>query len=371
MSHFHRFDCSRRTFLASCVVASAAPLAARLLGAQPNEEHVSWLDEIQRPPEKVPPNAPTLPPLLIDADGREITTLKAWEKRREELRKLWTDFLHPLDVPRNKPALKVLQEDKPAGCARQLVEFEGEPGVAVQGYLIRPAEKSSQPRPGVVVLHSTVDYTIRQPAGLEGPQEKWFGLKLAKRGMVTFSPRCFLWEGEGPYQKRVEEFQRRHKKSLGMAKMLFDAMRGLDVLEAQPDVDPKRLGAAGHSLGAKEALYLAAFDERVKAAVASEGGIGTKFSNWDASWYLGEAIKTGAFSREHHELLGMIAPRPYLLVGGDSADGDRGWPFIEAALPVYRLYGEPCPFGQFNHKKGHAVPPEAEARIYEWAETYL
>ena len=49
----------------------------------------------------------------------------------------------------------------------------------------------------------------------------------------------------------------------------------------------QRMGAVGHSLGAKETLYLAAFDERVKATVSSEGGIGTKFSNWDAAWYLG------------------------------------------------------------------------------------
>ena len=27
--------------------------------------------------------------------------------------------------------------------------------------------------------------------------------------------------------------------------------------------------------------------------------------------------------------------------------------------------------GLFNHKQGHAVPPEAEQRIYEWFEKYL
>jgi hypothetical protein len=66
----------------------------------------------------------------------------------------------------------------------------------------------------------------------------------------------------------------------------------------------------------------------------------------------------------------LIAPRPFLLLGGDSADGDRGWPFIAAALPVYKLYGDTPRVGQFNHKQGHSVPPEAERRIYEWLETY-
>ena len=53
--------------------------------------------------------------------------------------------------------------------------------------------------------------------------------------------------------------------------MLYDAMRAVDVLESLPQVDRNRIGAVGHSLGAKETLYLAAFDERVKVAVASEG----------------------------------------------------------------------------------------------------
>ncbi len=156
-----------------------------------------------------------------------------------------------------------------------------------------------------------------------------------------------------------------------MAKMLWDAVRAVDVLESLEEVDSKRLGAVGHSLGAKEALYLAAFDERVKVTVSSEGGVGTRFSNWHADWYLGPAIKSGAFLREHHELLALIAPRPFLLLGGNSADGDRGWPFIKAALDVYGLYGKPWRLGQYVHGQGHAVPPEAQRRIYEWFAVYL
>jgi cephalosporin-C deacetylase-like acetyl esterase len=56
--------------------------------------------------------------------------------------------------------------------------------------------------------------------------------------------------------------------------MLFDAVRAADVLESLPGVDAKRLACIGHSLGAKEALYAGAFDDRFRAAVFSEGGIG-------------------------------------------------------------------------------------------------
>ena len=57
-----------------------------------------------------------------------------------------------------------------------------------------------------------------------------------------------------------------------------------------------------------------------------------------------------------HELLALVAIPPFLLVGGDSADGTASWPWPQAALPVYRLYGEPPRLGLLNHKRGHTVP---------------
>ncbi len=121
--------------------------------------------------------------------------------------------------------------------------------------------------------------------------------------------------------------------------MLWDASRAVGLLAAQPDVNPRRLGAIGHSLGAKETLYLAAFDERVRAAVSSEGGIGMTFSNWDAPWYLGAEIRRPGFSLDHAQVLALCAPRPFLLIGGESADGDRSWPFIAEVIPVWKLTG--------------------------------
>jgi hypothetical protein len=154
--------------------------------------------------------------------------------------------------------------------------------------------------------------------------------------------------------------------------MLFDAQLAVDLLVAQPQVDARRVGAIGHSLGAKEVLYLAAFDERVRATVSSEGGVGISFSNWDAPWYLGPDAAQAGFSREHHELLALAAPRAFLLIGGDSADGRQSWPYIAAALPIYQLYSPSrARLGLLRHDQGHSVPPLAEQRIDEWFETML
>ena len=363
----------RRTFVAA---SSASFLAFRLCPTNADEEKtkkVPWLREIQTPPGKLPADAPKLSDLLTDADGKKIASLDGWKSRREELRKWWLEFLGPMPADRKEaPKLEILEEDRPEGVIRQLVQYEVEPGIKTQAYLLKPAKPLGRV-PGIAAFHSTVNESIRQPAGVEGVPEKAFGPRFARQGSVVFCPRNYLWSDNLHIaaKEEAERFQKRMPKSKGMAKMLYDSLVAVDILASLPEVDSARIGAVGHSLGAKETLYLAALDERVKVTVSSEGGIGTKFSNWDAAWYLGDAIKQPAFTHEHHELLALAAPRPFLLIGGDSADGDRGWPFIEQALRVYQFYEGSPRVGQYNHKKGHSVPPEAEQRIEEWFAAYL
>ncbi|MHB8867188.1 MAG: dienelactone hydrolase family protein [Pirellulaceae bacterium] len=338
---------------------------------------VDWLDDVQQSPRHLPRRLQVLSTLLQDEEGRAIQTRDDWHRRREVLRRQWDNYLGQLNVDRAAPpAFDVLEEDRLAGVMRQRIRYEVEPGCPIEAYLLRPVALQGA-APGVVVFHSTVPYTIRQPAGLEGASEKAFGLELARRGFVAICPRCSLWP-EKPRRffrwhahQTIRKLRIRHRNAKGMAKLTHDAQVALDLLASLPGVDPQRLGAVGHSLGAKEVLYLAAFDERVRAAVSSEGGIGRRLSNWSAPWYLGRNFSRANSRREHHELLALVAPRAFLLIGGDAADGDSSWPFVTAALPVYQLYDRRPRLGFFNHRQGHTVPPEAEQRIYEWLETYL
>jgi hypothetical protein len=58
------------------------------------------------------------------------------------------------------------------------------------------------------------------------------------------------------------------------------------------------------------------------------------------------------------------------LIGGDSADGDRSWPYIAEALPLWRLAAAPQAIGLFNHLQGHSFPPIAQSRAYEWLDWF-
>jgi pimeloyl-ACP methyl ester carboxylesterase len=76
-------------------------------------------------------------------------------------------------------------------------------------------------------------------------------------------------DGAGAYETR--EFYLRESNLSAMAKMTRDGILAVDVLGSLPGVDPDRIAVMGHSLGAEEALMVAAFDLRVRAAVGSCG----------------------------------------------------------------------------------------------------
>ena len=333
-------------------------------------QDVPWLAEVTTsPPHPVLPQAGRIEPLLDPAD----TTPHDWQRRRTELRQRWVDFLGPM--PAAGPLqLRVVRSEALESVDRRLVEYDGEPGLRVRAWLIEPRMRSGR-LPALVALHQTTSATIDEVAGVSGPDAMQIGLKLARRGFVVLCPRCFLWQDVDGYDAAVQRLRERHPRTTGMAKMLYDARRAVDVLESLESVDAGRIGAVGHSLGGKEVLYLAAFDERVRAAVASEGGLGLRSTNWDAPWYLGPAIRDERFPLNHHQLLALIAPRPFLVLGGESgpgaADGDRSGVLINAALPAWRLSGSPQRLGLLNHREGHAIPDAAFDRIAAWLEAYV
>ncbi len=182
---------SRRRFL----TASVAFTTCLAYGARSaHASDVAWLDEVQRAPAKIPAAAPKLSPLLIDERGVNIDTQAAWEKHRAGLLTKWRTFLGELKAKRAAvPKLQVLAEDRIEGVVRQRVQYDVEPGLATEAYLLRPEGVARDKRPGVVVFHSTVNHSIHQPAGVQGEAAKAFGLQLAKRGFVTFCPRNYLW----------------------------------------------------------------------------------------------------------------------------------------------------------------------------------
>lgn len=341
--------------------------------------------EFRRPPEAGSRPGPVLTPPWAGLASAPPVDPPAWAAVRVRLDARWRELVGPFP-PAGPLQPRVVRREELADHTRLLVHYRtdraGAPDSEPDAYLLLPHGFTGR-RPGMVVLHQTTNEHIAQAAGLSGRETMHLALHLVRRGYVCLAPRNFLWSREGvPLQQITSDLLGRRWREgnagefqwrTGMARMTWDAMRAADYLISRPEVDPDRIGCIGHSLGGKEALYLPAFDPRIRATVSCEGGIGLKFSNWEADWYLGKQIRGENFNSDHHELLALIAPRAFLLIGGESADGSPSWPYIEQCLPVWRAHSAEQRLGLMRHRFGHDFPPPGPEReqVWKWLDHWM
>jgi dienelactone hydrolase len=101
---------------------------------------------------------------------------------------------------------------------------------------------------------------------------------------------------------------------------LWDAMRGLDLLQGLPYVEATRLGVVGLSFGGTMATFLAALDERVRCAVIScyLSTIGDALSHRGRANTCGSQFVPGLLNvGDIASVAGLIAPRPCLVEIGE------------------------------------------------------
>ena len=128
--------------------------------------------------------------------------------------------------------------------------------------------------------------------------------------------------------------------------MVRDDQIALDVLSARPEVDPKRIGATGISMGSTRTWWLAALDDRVSAAV----GV-CCLTRYEDLLRAGGLREHGIYyfvpgMLKHFDteaVTSLIAPRPFLTLSG-ADDGGSPAPGVkklnEFCAEVYRLYGK-------------------------------
>ena len=293
-------------------------------------------------------------------------------------KKDWDQFLFSGEVP----IARKVNVPLPLGETFRKIErfhitYEIEEGVSTEAYLLRPIETQGR-LPGVVLFHDSGPTAFEAAASIDEGPETSIAARLVKKGYVVLCPKCFIYGEEAVpatdlrdiHRQEVQRMQRRHPRWTGLARMILDGIRAVDVLCSFPFVNQGRIGTIGHSLGGKQVLFVMAFDKRVKAGVSSDAGIGLKFSNWHDIWYLGQEIRTEGFPLETHQVLAMIAPRAFLIVGGIH-DDDRAWPLVAGAKALWDWFGSSNKIAWYRHNGGHRFPPEALKESYRFLNRHL
>jgi dienelactone hydrolase len=340
---------------------------------------------------------------LTRPDGARVSTAGEWyATRRPELVNQWVSILGkiaPAEGDRKwfGDITKVYEQSRREedGYTRIDLDIPIETDFVQRHLLLMPKGQGNGPFPAVIAwTSSTPDY--------REPEQSW-GAYLARHGYVVLTSWAFIRNyRQGTRGKQAADLvYERFGHWLGMGKMVHDVAREIEYLRTVPAVDSARIGFMGFSLSAKTAVYVAAFNPDVKVTVAVDPHIAINGgTNWYAPWYLDwlhkfDDIHTPdypipelrgtvqsllnpdprrpGFEHDHHELLALAAPRPFLLIGGsqsEDAGGDsddlQSWAYVNRAKEVYSLLGVPerlqfCSTNQGHHATGQQSDPAWQA----------
>jgi cephalosporin-C deacetylase-like acetyl esterase len=206
------------------------------------------------------------------------------------------------------PAPDLLVNAAPAVTVRQLTyaQLDGSRNAAT---LVEPAARIVAPRAAILYLH-------------------WYGPPHPSSNRTQFLPEAVDLAGDGvvsllvdtPWSRERWFGQRDSAKDYEFTvQMAKDVRRALDVLLAQPRIDPTRVAVVGHDFGAMWGALAVAADPRVTHFVYAAGT--PSFTDWYLYTPKREGAEREAFVAKLAPLdpinfLPKIAPRPVLLQFG-------------------------------------------------------
>jgi hypothetical protein len=300
-------------------------------------------------------------------------------KRRKELWILLGDL--PWDYQPRPPKVIKVEQHPGYHLERLVLDLNGlEP---VPALLLIP-DKRQDPAPGLLFIHWHGGmYDLGKEQLLQGTNvQQAYAPVCAEKGLVTlaidswcFGERKHEEDGHTGEEDSFKLMLWRGRVLWGM--MLFDEWRALNYLASRPEVDPKRLGAFGMSMGSTKSWWLAALDPRV--GVCIDLCCLTDFEELISTHYLrGHGIYYYVPSLlKHFEATGineLIVPRPRLSLNGrkDPLTPPRGVEHIRDHLsPLYKKFGraEDCRIELFDC--AHQELPEMRNLVLAWMDQHL
>lgn len=328
--------------------------------------------------------------LWVDGKGySQVSSTKEWNEKRLAIQEVLFDFLKPRPDELQPLDVKILSEEDAGGYVRRKIEYSTLPGERVRAYLLIPHRQAEFPGPAILALHQTTSCGKDEVVGLCGSSSMAYGLDLVRKGYVVLAPDGITMgeRADGPVGGETSEVYKRHPQWSALGIMTWEAIQAVNVLVSLPEVDPERIGCVGHSHGGYGALLLAAFDSRLKATVSSCGFVGLSHDSNPMRWAktfefvalpeLRPYIKKRTFPFDFHELLALIAPRPFMNICSTNdpvfpGSAESARLADSAVAEVYeRVYGSRSLLETVTHSSGHSFPPSVKQEAYRWLNKWL
>lgn len=313
------------------------------------------------------------------ANTCQIRDRAEWRRCREQTLAGMQEVMGPLpESPPAPPQMEVLEEADFPQFTRRKVAFASGDGDSVPAYLFTPRDRKRRHR-AALCLHQTVAIGKAEPAGLGGKPNLHYALELAERGFVALAPD---YPNFGDY--KVDPY------SLGYVsatmKGIRNHRRALDLLCSMAEVDRRRIGVIGHSLGGHNALFVACFDSRVTAVVTSCGFTsfakyyGGDLTGWSHAGYMPRIASVYGKSPEKMPfdfpgILQSLAPRALFInapVHDSNFDMSGVDDCVRAARQVYSQAFHASDRLRVAHPDcGHDFPPAVRMEAYEFLTKWL
>jgi len=228
------------------------------------------------------------------------------------------------------------------GIVVEKLHFQSQPGLYVTGNLYRPKEVTG-PLPTVLYVcgHANIKENGVPMGNKVGYQHH--GAWFAQNGYVCLTIDTIqLGEISGIHHgtHHLGMWWWAHRGYTPAGVEAWNGMRAIDYLLTRPEVDPQRIGVTGRSGGGAYSWYIAALDDRIRAA-APVAGITNMRNHIVGRCVNGHCdcmFQVNRFAWDYPLLAALVAPRPLLIV---NTDRDPIFPLdgvVDVHVRVRRIY---------------------------------
>jgi len=322
-----------------------------------------------------------LPELLITAEGDTVKDANDWMNvRRPQILSLFANIVYGRIPSPQIPIITEVNEkyiDKNfmagKGIRKEiLIQFSNENGKAEMLVLVFVPNKANKPIPAFMMLsfdntktrmfdvHPNFPNRLRNGWPVSDILDGGYAfIAVYQQDLIEHNEVDFNRGIQPLFFKDGQSFPKAHEWGV-LATVGWSAMRVLDYLETDEDVDHTKVALMGHSKLGKAALWAVAQDQRFALAISAQSGCAgaalwrrrsgetlakmvTRFPYWLCRNAWKFINMEDDLPVDQHGLLALIAPRPvYVASGIDDKWADPRGEYLSAyhASPVYRLLGK-------------------------------